>query len=69
MKEKIHPEFNELKLKCTCGQEHIFGSTSKELKIEICSACHPFYTGNEKTLDSAGRVDKFRKRMEAAKKK
>jgi large subunit ribosomal protein L31 len=68
MKKDIHPEYNEVTVKCVCGEEHKIGSVMKDMKVEICSACHPFFTGNEKTLDSAGRVDKFKKRMEAAKK-
>ncbi len=69
MKKEIHPEYKKIKVKCTCGAEYEVGTTVENLKVEICSACHPFYTGNEKTLDTAGRVDKFKKRMEAAKKK
>ncbi len=68
MKKDIHPEYNKIKVSCSCGAEYEVGTTLKELKVEICSACHPFFTGNEKTLDTAGRVDKFKKRMEAAKK-
>jgi large subunit ribosomal protein L31 len=68
MKKDIHPKYNEIKVKCLCGAEHQIGSTMSEMKIEICSSCHPFFTGKEKTLDTAGRVDKFKKRVDAAKK-
>jgi len=60
MKEKIHPQyFQDLKITCACGNVIIAGSTKKELKTELCSACHPFYTGKQKLVDTAGRVDKF----------
>lgn len=68
MKKDIHPKYNEITAKCVCGAEFKIGSTLEELKVEICSNCHPFFTGNEKTLDTAGRVDKFKKRVAAAKK-
>lgn len=69
MKKDIHPEyFLNTKAKCACGAEFEVGSTMKEIDVEICSACHPFYTGNEKVLDTAGRVEKFKARMKAAKK-
>jgi large subunit ribosomal protein L31 len=69
MKKGIHPEyFDDAKIKCACGAEFVVGSTVKEMHIEICSNCHPYYTGKEKLVDTAGRVDKFKARMEAAKK-
>jgi large subunit ribosomal protein L31 len=68
MKIKTHPKYEKITVKCACGEEHAIGSTMKEMKVDICSACHPFFTGNEKTLDTAGRVDKFNKRFAAAKK-
>ena len=69
MKEKIHPKYNEKAvIKCACGAKFNVGSTSDEISVEICSNCHPFYTGKEKLVDTAGRVDKFRARMSAAKK-
>ena len=62
MKKDIHPQyFPEAKAVCACGNSFIVGSTKPELNVEICSACHPFYTGKEKLIDSAGRVDRFRK--------
>lgn len=69
MKKDIHPTYiKDATIKCACGAEFLVGSTEKELKIDICSACHPFYTGKQKLVDTAGRVDKFRARVEAAKK-
>ena len=62
MKEGIHPEYNQLKVVCACGNEIEVGSVEKEIKIEICSACHPFFTGKQKLVDTAGRIEKYRKR-------
>lgn len=68
MKAEIHPEFNtEAKVKCACGQTFTIGSTMKDIEVEICSNCHPFYTGVDKIVDTAGRVEKFRARTAAAK--
>ncbi len=70
MKKDIHPEFDiKSKVKCACGAEFEVGSTISEIKVEICSACHPFYTGQEKVLDTAGRVEKFKTRAKAMAKK
>lgn len=70
MKKKIHPEFNtNTKVNCACGASFFVGSTMSEIKTEICSQCHPFYTGNEKIIDTAGRVDRFNKRKAASLKK
>ncbi len=70
MKKEIHPEyFSNAKAKCACGASFEVGSTMKDIEVEICSACHPFYTGNEKIIDSAGRVEKFKARMKAKKTK
>ena len=68
MKKDIHPKYNKITVTCACGAKYEIGSTVEEMKVEICSNCHPFFTGNEKTLDTAGRVDKFNKRFAAAKK-
>ncbi|MGH7141621.1 MAG: 50S ribosomal protein L31 [Minisyncoccia bacterium] len=69
MKSDIHPTyFPEARVTCACGNSFVVGSTSEKISVEICSACHPFYTGNEKTLDAAGRVEKFRARASKAKK-
>lgn len=70
MKKDTHPEyFSESKVTCACGNAFTTGSTMKEISVEICSQCHPFYTGNEKTLDTAGRVERFKSRMARASKK
>ena len=61
MKPEIHPQYNDIKVICSCGNEFSTRSTlNDELHIEVCSACHPFYTGKQKIVDTAGRVDKFR---------
>ena len=63
MKAEIHPNYQEIKVTCSCGNEFITRSTlSDELHIEVCSSCHPFYTGKQKIVDTAGRVDKFRRK-------
>ncbi len=63
MKPEIHPPYQEIKVLCSCGNEFTTRSTRKEeLHIEVCSSCHPFYTGKQKIVDSGGRVDKFRKK-------
>jgi large subunit ribosomal protein L31 len=67
MKPSIHPQFNTtVTVSCACGSKFVTGSTAKELHTEICSQCHPFYTGKQKLLDAAGVVDKFKKRSAAA---
>jgi len=69
MKKNIHPQYYpNAKVKCACGATFTVGSTKEFLEIEICSKCHPFYTGKEKILDTMGRVEKFRKRLEKRKK-
>ena len=62
MKEKIHPRYYNCKVRCACGNEFEIGSTQKEIKVEICSKCHPFFTGKQKLVDTAGRVEKFYRR-------
>jgi len=62
MKTGIHPKYNAIKVSCSCGDTWDSGSTNKEIKLDICSSCHPFYTGTQRLIDTAGRVDKFRKR-------
>ena len=70
MKADIHPTyFPEAKIVCACGQAFAVGSTKEKQEVEICSNCHPFYSGNEKLLDAAGRVEKFKARKAAATKK
>ncbi len=67
MKKDIHPKFSlNTKAVCACGAVFEVGSTMEEIKIEICSNCHPFFTGNEKVMDTAGRVERFNKRRAAA---
>lgn len=64
MKQGIHPEYyQDAVVKCACGNTFTTGSTKKELKVEICSKCHPFYTGKQKIVDVGGRVDKFMKKF------
>jgi len=62
MKEGIHPTYEMTKIKCVCGNEIETRSTVKNISIEICSACHPFFTGKQKLVDTAGRIDRFNKR-------
>jgi large subunit ribosomal protein L31 len=62
MKEGIHPEYHQAKVKCNCGNEFVIGSTKEEIRVEVCSKCHPFYTGQQKINDAGGRVDKFNKK-------
>ena len=62
MKQGIHPEFKEIKVRCACGNEFVSGSTKDEIRVEICSNCHPFFTGKQKLVDSAGRVERFYKK-------
>jgi large subunit ribosomal protein L31 len=69
MKEKIHPKYYEnATITCACGNVFHVGSTVEKIEIEICSNCHPFYTGKKKLVDSAGQVDRFQKKMAAAEK-
>ena len=70
MKEKIHPKwYAEARVHCACGNSFTTGSTLPEIAVEICAACHPLFTGQQKLIDTAGRVDKFNQRAAAAKKK
>jgi len=62
MKENIHPAYGESIVRCACGETFKTGSVKGELKVEICSKCHPFYTGKQKLVDTGGRVDRFKKR-------
>lgn len=59
MKQGIHPEYKEAKVTCACGNTFVTRSTKEEIRVEICSACHPFYTGKQKIVDTEGRVEKF----------
>ncbi len=62
MKTGIHPKYNELEVKCACGATFKTRSTSKEISVEICSNCHPFFPGKQKLIDTAGRVERFRQK-------
>lgn len=62
MKPDIHPKYGECKVTCACGEVFTTGSVKKELRVDICSKCHPFFTGKQKLVDTGGRVDRFKKR-------
>jgi large subunit ribosomal protein L31 len=64
MKDKIHPEYKEITVTCACGSSFVTRSTmGKNVQVDICSSCHPFYTGKQKYVDTAGRVEKFQKKF------
>ena len=67
MKEKIHPKYGQTTITCACGNVIQTGSTRKDIRVEICSKCHPFYTGKQKLVDTGGRVDRFKKRFNITK--
>ena len=67
MREGIHPQYEETTITCACGNVIKTRSTKKDIKVEICSKCHPFFTGKQKFVDAGGRVDKFKKRLESKK--
>lgn len=69
MKKDIHPNYHAAKVSCACGAKFVVPSTKPEVSIEICSQCHPFYTGTEKALDTAGRAEKFKAKMAKVAKK
>ena len=62
MKEGIHPNYKQVTVTCNCGNTFVTGSTNDEIRVEICSACHPFYTGQQKNTTARGRIDKFNKK-------
>ena len=63
MREGIHPDYKQVTVKCNCGNEFVTGSTKDEIRVEVCSKCHPFYTGSQKMLlEAGGRVEKFNKK-------
>jgi large subunit ribosomal protein L31 len=66
MKADIHPEYVVAHVRCACGNEFTTRSTKSELHVEICSACHPFYTGKQKLMDTGGRVERFQRKLEKA---
>lgn len=63
MKDGIHPAYKEVTVSCACGNKFVTRSTAKSLQVDICSACHPFYTGRQKFVDTAGRVEKFTRKF------
>lgn len=68
MQKDIHPQTNLIKVTCACGNTFETLSTSKELKVEVCAACHPFFTGTQRFVDTTGRVEKFKAKLETSKK-
>ncbi len=62
MKAEIHPQYQQVPVHCACGENWTTGSTRKDLRVDICSKCHPFFTGKQKLLDTAGRIDRFQQR-------
>lgn len=67
MKEGIHPNYHETTVRCACGNEIVTRSTKENLRVDICSKCHPFFTGKQKLVDTGGRVDRFNKRFNLSK--
>lgn len=66
VKSGIHPKYNEIKVTCSCGQVFVTRSTlSEDIRVEVCSSCHPFFTGSQKIMESAGQIEKFRRRYGA----
>ena len=64
MKKEIHPEYKKTVIKCVCGNEIETGSVLDDITVEICNHCHPYYTGNQKIVDTEGRIEKFKKRYQ-----
>ncbi len=67
MKEKIHPKYGEANVTCACGNSFVTGSVKKELRVDVCSKCHPFFTGQQRNLAARGRIEKFNKRYNTEK--
>jgi large subunit ribosomal protein L31 len=67
MKKGIHPNYNETRVICACGNSFLTRSTKKEIRVEICSMCHPFFTGKQKLVDTAGRLERFQRRYKKGK--
>lgn len=63
MKKDLHPNYKEVEVHCVCGNEFKTGSTKDEIRVEICSECHPFFTGKQKQMEKGGRVEKFKKKF------
>ena len=68
MKSGIHPDYGKATVRCACGETFETGSTKKEIRVEICSKCHPFFTGKQKLVDTGGRVDRFNRKFGIAEK-
>jgi large subunit ribosomal protein L31 len=64
MKPDIHPTYHQAQVQCVCGNSFIVGSTAESIKVEVCSNCHPFYTGTQNIVDTAGQVERFQRRLE-----
>ena len=62
MKQEIHPKYEDSNVRCACGNTFTIGSTKPEIRVELCSKCHPFFTGEQRVIDTAGRVERFRRR-------
>lgn len=69
MKKDIHPDYQQTTIQCGCGSRIEVGSTKTDIRVEICSQCHPFFTGKQKLIDTAGRIERFRKKYEKYTKK
>ena len=69
MRSGIHPEYNEILIHCACGAQYPTRSTKKSISVEICANCHPYFTGKQKLMDTAGRVERFRRKYNLAKPK
>lgn len=69
MREAVHPQYNKVKATCVCGNTIDTGSVLSEIRLDVCSACHPFFTGTQKIMDTEGRVEKFKKRYAKAEQK
>ena len=69
MKDNLHPNYEQTQVRCACGAVIETGSTKKDMRVDICSNCHPYFTGKQKLVDTGGRVDKFNKRINLAKNK
>ena len=63
MEENLHPEYKEVQVRCACGNTFTAGSTKDEISVEICSKCHPFFTGQAKTMEKGGRIERFNKKF------
>ncbi len=66
MKTEIHPQYHQAQVRCVCGNNFTVGSTVESIRVEVCSNCHPFYTGQQNIVDTAGQVERFQRRMERA---